>query len=160
TAGRLASSFVENRGQAHPSVRFYGGSTLGRVSLTERGVVFTLGGGLARVALDFVGADLGVRPVGRRPVASKVSVFRGAPGDWKTGVASYAEVCYPDLWPGVDLVLRSGEGSLLKYEFVVAPGADPQRIRLAYRQADWVELAATGEIEVHTAAGLLREKAP
>ena len=37
-----------------------------------------------------------------------------------------------------------GQGGKLKYEFHVAPGADPSRIRLAYAGADGLSLGAAG----------------
>src|SRR4051812_4348675 len=81
TLARFATSFVENRGQAHPSVLFYGGRPGRQVSLTKRGIVVALAAGDApgageRVAIEFVGADPGVRPVGRIRTAA-ANVFRG-----------------------------------------------------------------------------------
>ena len=59
---------------------------------------------------------------------------------------------YRDLWPGIDLVFH-GRGSRLKYEFHVAPGADPSRIRLAYDGARDVSLGHDGALELDTALG-------
>src|SRR5689334_13849478 len=64
TFERFASSFVENRGQAHPSVLFYGGGSGSQVSFTKRGIVIAARrqadgdsrpAAAARVALEFVG---------------------------------------------------------------------------------------------------------
>jgi hypothetical protein len=68
-------------------------------------------------------------------------------------------VLYRDLWPGIDLVLGAG-GGRLKYEFRVGPGADPSRVRVAWRGAREVRVAASGELEVETAAATLRDEAP
>ena len=54
--------------------------------------------------------------------------FKGKPKDWKTRVPSYEKIVYENLWPGIDLVY-SGTVNKLKYDFIVKPGADPQKIR-------------------------------
>ena len=65
---------------------------------------------------------------------------------------SYAKVLYRELWPGIDLVY-AGTGGQLKYTFLVQPGADPSRIRLAWRGAEAVSLNAAGQLEVSTPLG-------
>jgi hypothetical protein len=167
TLGRFESSFVENKGQAHASVLFYADAVGGQVSLLRRAVVFALHGhaetssvASERVALEFVGANPDVRPVGRHRTETAVTVFRGQPDQWTRDIGTYAEVCYPDLWSGIDLVVRTGEAGPLKYEFVVAPGADPRSIRLAYRSAGAPTITDAGDIELRTPAGVLSERAP
>ena len=61
-------------------------------------------------------------------------------------------MAYPDLWPGIDLVY-SGDTSLLKYTFMVQPGADPGQIRLAYDGASALTLNEGGQLEVSTPVG-------
>ena len=51
------------------------------------------------VKLDFVGARP-VRPVGRQPDGPVVSYFKGRPDQWQTGLRTYLQLLYPDLWPG------------------------------------------------------------
>jgi len=54
-------------------------------------------------------------------------------------------VRYPEPWPGVDVVV-SGTAGELESTFVVSPGADPGRIRLAYRGATAVQLEEDGSL--------------
>ena len=54
------------------------------------------------------------------------------PKKWRTNVANYAKVCYAQVYPGVDLVYYGNQGKL-EYDFVVAPGANPSRIRFKFR---------------------------
>jgi hypothetical protein len=84
------------------------------------------------VKIDFLGADPAVEPLGRDLTPAVVSYFKGPAEEWRTGLATYATVVYPDLWPGIDLVY-AGNPERLKYTFVVKPGADPDQIKLAYR---------------------------
>ena len=111
------------------------------------------------VKLDFVGANPNVRPQGESKTQAVFSYFKGQPSQWQAGVSSYAQLRYPDLWPGIDLVY-SGQANQLKYEFVVRPGADPAQIQLAYRGASAVNLTDEGELEVTTPLGGFRDAAP
>jgi hypothetical protein len=49
-------------------------------------------------------------------------------------------VRYVDLYPGVDLVYY-GRPHQLEYDFVLAPGADPDQIALTFDGARRVEIA-------------------
>ncbi len=79
------------------------------------------------------------------------------PDQWGTGCAIHGEVTLKDVWPGIDLRLDGQEG--LKYELIVAPGADPTNIRFRYEGQDALVLKS-GRIEVKTTAGTVIEEAP
>jgi hypothetical protein len=98
--------------------------------------------------LDFVGARK-TSPVGEGQTGTVVSYFKGKPEHWKTGLPTYSRLLYKDLWPGIDLIY-SGTLDRLKYELIVRPGADPSRIRLAYRGAERVEVKDDGRLFVTT----------
>jgi hypothetical protein len=108
--------------------------------------------------LALVGADPAAGPVAAEPIATSVSHFEGPKERWRTGLRTYGAMHYRDLWPGVDATFRVRNGRL-KYEFVVRPGADPSRIRLAYRGARHVSVLPDA-VEAETAAGTLRDGAP
>ena len=57
------------------------------------------------------------------------------PAKWRTNVPTYAKVRYENVYPGIDLVYY-GNQRQLEYDFVVAPGADPRAIRLAFQSRD------------------------
>jgi beta-propeller repeat-containing protein/thrombospondin type 3 repeat protein len=109
--------------------------------------------------LDFIGATPGVKPTAQDPTPAVISYFKGARGQWKTGLKTYTTLVYADLWPGIDLVY-SGTVNRLKYTFVVKPGADPRQIKLAYRGATAVRLTAAGELEVSTPVGGFHDEKP
>jgi len=111
------------------------------------------------VKLDFVGANQDVKPAGREETGAVMSYFSGRPEEWRSGVSTYSKILYLDLWPGIDLVY-SGTVNQLKYEFVVHPGADPSRIRLAYRGATSVQVDDSGRLEITTPAGSFRDDTP
>ena len=99
-----------------------------------------------------------VIPEGGAKTPAVISYFKGPAGTNQTGLATFREVTYRNLWPGIDLTY-SGTVNRLKYQFVVHPGADVTKIRLAYRGAD-VELNAAGQLEVSSPLGDFRDDKP
>ncbi len=86
------------------------------------------------------------------------SWFKGPAGTNQTGISTFSNVTYRNLWPGIDLTY-SGTVNRLKYQFVVHPGADLTQIRLAYRGAA-VVLNDAGQLEVSTPLGSFRDDKP
>ena len=111
------------------------------------------------VKLDFVGANPDSKPKALEETGAVISYFRGKPENWLTRVPTYSKIIYPDLWPGIDLVY-SGTFQQLKYEFIVHPGADPSRIRLAYRGASQVTMDEKGQLLVETPEGSFHDGSP
>jgi hypothetical protein len=74
------------------------------------------------------------------------------PAKWHTRIPTYSEVDYAGVYPGVDLVYRAA-GKNLEFDFQVAPGADPSRIRMAYAGASKMHLNAAGDLILDTNAG-------
>ena len=81
------------------------------------------------------------------------------PSRWRTNVPGYEGVRLRALWPGVDLEYH-GSGRDLEYDFHVAPGADPRRIRIRYDGIERLRVTERGELEVATRFGTVRETAP
>ncbi len=144
--------FVENRGQTDARVAYYVQGKDKSLYFTPEGITIALRGKEGRwaVRLEFVGADR-VCPVGEDVSPTVISYFRGPRTQWKTGLRTFRRIAYRDLWPGIDLVC-TGSLDRMKYEFRLAAGADPRRIRLAYRGAS-VALDAEGRLAVETPAG-------
>ncbi len=176
--GQMPLTFVPNQGQADERVAFTVQGSDKTLYFASDGVTFTLGDGrrptsdqrlpdyltnddatIQRwiVKLDFLDANP-VRPVGQEQTETVVSYFKGAPEQWRAGLPTYSRIVYSNLWEGIDLAY-SGTVNRLKYEFVVAPGADPSRIRLAYRGAT-VRLDEDGRLEVSTPVGGFHDDAP
>jgi hypothetical protein len=152
-------SFVANRGQTDARVRYYAAGPGYAFRFMPDKVVLSLGGRKRAVSLHLA-------PIGANPRA-RLEAGERAPGtvnylvgsDRQTGVPAYREVAYRELWPGIDMVFK-GEGGRLKYEFHMRPGADPSRIRLAYRGATRLRTGRRGNLLIGTAAGTLRDSRP
>ncbi len=77
---------------------------------------------------------------------------------WATRVSTYEEVCYSDLYPGIDLKVYTGSQAM-KYDFIVAPGADPALIAMRYEGVDGTRLQG-GNIVVKTSVADIVELKP
>ena len=103
----------------------------------------------------------------RKPVVSgleeqpgKANYFIGNdPAKWRTNVPTYSAVRYGEVYPGVDLVYH-GKQRQLEYDFVVAPGADPNRIELDFSGADKMEIDAQGDLVLHVGGSTIRQHKP
>jgi hypothetical protein len=158
TFGQLPLYFIENRGQLYDEVSYYVQGADRTLYFTETGITFSKivgpksdsgsGCGLERhvLKLDFAGAKR-KRPRGLDRQKARFSYFKGKQEDWNAGCPAFGSLVYEDLWTGIDL-RYSGTVNRLKYEFIVKPGADPSRIRLAYRGADTLEIKPSGALGV------------
>jgi Beta-propeller repeat/PASTA domain len=158
----LPLAFVRNDGQLDRRVRY--STQIGSMSvfLTGREAVVALDKGERGLALRlaFLGASPDATIAGADRSPGRANYFVGSdPARWQTNLPTYEEVVYRNLWPGIDMGVR-GRGGQLKYEFRLAPGADPTRIRLRYRGQRQLSLGPGGVLRVETALGLLRDSRP
>ncbi len=79
------------------------------------------------------------------------------PAGWGTGCAVYGEVWVKGVYPGIDLRIDGSKG--LKYDLVVAPGADPNSIRMRYDGQSELALR-DGALHVGLTTGNIVEEAP
>ena len=81
------------------------------------------------------------------------------PSRWQSGIAPAASITYKNVWPGIDLVFHGKNGNL-KYDLVIAPGADPSLIAFTFEGTDGIEISPEGELIVKTSVGDVKELAP
>lgn len=111
------------------------------------------------VHAEFAGARSGARPEGREILPTKVSYFKGPRAQWRTGLATYGRVVYPNLWPGIDLEWE-GTTAGVKYTYLVHPGADPALIRLIWHGVERAAVDTAGALDITTPLGHLRDDRP
>ncbi len=106
--------------------------------------------------MRLAGANSQPRVVGLDELSGRSNYFLGDdPRRWRTNVANYARVEYDEVYPGIDLVWH-GAQRRLEHDFIVAPGADPRRIKLSFAGAQTVRVDEHGELVLQTAAGEMR----
>ena len=166
--GQLPLSFVANQGQTDAQVNF-----------TARGSGYTLYLTPGEAVLDLQkpgkpgvvapGDALHMQLVGANPAPAVVGLDQQAattnyligndPGQWHTQLANYGKVQYQGVYPGIDLVYY-GNQRQLEYDFIVAPGANPNAIALSFQGAESMTLDSHGDLVLHTATGDVLEHAP
>src|SRR5207249_1170027 len=112
----------------------------------------------ATVHLKPVGADAAARILGDGELWGVVNYFRQG-SSTAISAPTYRAVRYAAIYPGVELVYYGGPRGL-EYDFVVAPGADPDRIGFGIDGAERVEVDGEGALVVHTTAGDVRQPRP
>ena len=74
-------------------------------------------------------------------------------------VHGYKQVTYHNVYPKIDWVLYTLNGSL-KYDFVVRPGGNPENIKLKVKWAEKVSLGEDGSYNATCSLGTISESAP
>lgn len=96
--------------------------------------------------------------MGRLPGASHYFIGN-EPGGWRTHVEHYRTVLYPQLYPGVDMLLHADTGEL-EFDFLLAPGASVGQIRLRLSGAGSTRLDADGNLVLHARSREILLRAP
>jgi Beta-propeller repeat len=167
-----ALSFEPNQGQTDAQVRFLSRGPGYGLFLTDTGAVFELhnavgggprsgpGGEESVFSLDLIGAQASPQIVGLDPLPGKSNYLMGNdPSQWQRNVANYGKVEYRGVYPGVDLIYYGNQGQL-EYDFVVAPGGNPQAIRLGFEGTEQLAIDAAGDLVVHLPGGNIVNHAP
>jgi len=152
-----ALRFEPNVGQTNRRAQFIARSSRYNIFLTTAGAVLAPRNSAEGVRIQFVDSSP-AKLEGTSPLPGVVNYFRGsAPG--LADIPTYARVVQHNIYAGIDAVFHGEEGQL-EYDFVVAPGADPARIILAFDGARSVRIDDRGEIELLTDAGTLTQRRP
>jgi len=166
--GKLPLSFEANQGQTDPRVKFLSRGNGYSLFLTPTEAVLVLKktardnnaqlGVLPSQAINdqhntsqssspatvlrmkLVGGNASAKIAGTGELPGKSNYLIGNdPKQWRTNLSNYTKVEYRDVYPGVDLVYY-GNQRQLEHDFVIAPGADPKAIRLAFQGAKKISL--------------------
>jgi hypothetical protein len=185
--GKLPLQFEANQGQTDARVKFVSRNSNYNLFLTSIEAVLTLNKpvvGSARKHGEFVprhtlknlgrpaeqqrdvlrikliGANANADVVGQDELPGKSNYFIGNdPAKWRTNISNYRKVQYRNLYEGVDLVYY-GDQHQLEYDFVVAPHADPAKIRLSFKGALRIQLDAEGNLILRTRGGSVSQRRP
>ena len=147
--GRI--SFEANAGQVDPSFQFVARGGAMSVFLAEGGAASLdlrdAGGASAGVikAMLVGGAAARAEAVAEEPLSGRINYLLGNdPSKWVRDVPTFGRIRYRSVYPGIDLVYYGSQGRL-EHDFIVAPGADPRRIRMRLAGVNTMEIDANGD---------------
>ena len=150
--------FEANRGQTDASVKFIARGPGYTMLLADREAVLNLRGGAVRMKLLGAGSPASARGLDQLRGVSNYLIGNDA-SKWRTEIPAYARVAFDGVYPGIDLVYY-GSQRKLEYDFVVAPGADPGRIRLEFEGARKLSVNSSGDLVIDGPEGEIRQHAP
>src|SRR5581483_6252614 len=154
----LPIAFEVNRGQADPEFGFVSRDQGYAVSLSASHMQWA--SGHSRVSGFLEGARVSAPSESEDRLPGVVNYLHGQnPAGWLLDIPTFGRVHYRDIYPGVDLVYYGKEGRL-EYDFVLAPGAHPEQIRMRYAGARAIRLSRGGDLLLETAAGTIQQQRP
>jgi hypothetical protein len=150
--------FEENRGQADARVRYFGRAKGQQVFLTEHGIELLPSAG-PPVRMTFTGAAKPIwTPLG--DATESISYFIGNDrAKWVNGAPVFDRVAWRAAYPGIDIIVY-GRGDQLEYDLVLAPGADPRRVRLTLDGATRIRTDSSGAILIDSGAAVIKQRSP
>src|SRR5262245_61049018 len=175
--GKLPMRFEANEGQTDARVKFIARGAGYSVFLTGAEAVMRLHkreGESGRTAEETVetpveSAALRVSLAGSNPsghvsgigrLSATSNYFIGNdPAAWRRGVSNYSKVKYQSVYPGIDLVWY-GNQRLLEHDFMIAPGAEPSRIKLSFSGTDKMSIESEGALVLRVGGEDLRMLKP
>ena len=141
--GNLPLVFEPNFGQVDGQVRFLTRSEGMTVFFTSDEAVMVLRRSTeeaAVVRMKLAGGRRSGEAVGLDKLPGISNYFIGNdPAKWRTDIPNYARIRYKSVYPGIDFVCY-GKDRQLEYDLMVAPGADPNQIELAWEGVDRMRL--------------------
>ena len=138
------------------------GSRISRAAATRRDDAKKDGAGesaVVRITLRDAASSPQVEGIDR--MVAKSNYFIGNdPKKWHTDVPNYAKVELENVYRGIDLIYHGSAQAQLEYDFRLAPGANPNAIRLGFGAGNKLALDAKGDLIVSIGESKLVEHAP
>ncbi|HEU4768751.1 MAG TPA: SBBP repeat-containing protein [Pyrinomonadaceae bacterium] len=144
-------SFEVNQGQAEPQTRFLVRGHQFVASLSAAQAAVSMGN--ESLSLQFVGASRKAQAVGEQLLNEKTNYLIGNnPKEFRTNIPHYARARFNRVYSGVDVVY-SGDQGRLKYDIIVAPGVDPNVIKIKYAGIKTLRTDLDGNLLLNMASG-------
>ena len=109
--------------------------------------------------VDFVGADKNAFVNAEKSLAGVTNYFIGTDAArWAGGCRSFQAITVSNIYPNIDLRYYTDRG-ILKYDLIVHPGGDPNRIELSYEGVDKLSIKNKA-LSIETSLGEFKEGIP
>lgn len=178
------AEFIENKGQWDKQVKFMSGAGNGAFFLQDKGftVVQNDPGDLQKISnerhegnqslrtqqalhshaynVQFLGAGAATEIIPDKALPSVNNYFIGNDkSKWASDCKIYGGVTYKNVYPNIDVRFYSDAGTRLKYDFIIHPGGDINKIALKYKGADGLQIK-NKELIIKTSLGENKELYP
>ena len=167
--------FVPNKGQFHENVLYRADLPSGALFLERDGMTFSFYDGEVfheihhgekidklhchSYSVKFKGANLKSSTKLSQLNEGLLSFYLGSDASkWATGLKGGSEVFYKELYEGIDFKIYTKNGSL-KYDFIVHPGADPNKIKMTYQGLDGISKRGD-DLLLFTSLGTIADSKP
>lgn len=180
--GQTGASFIQNRGQ-WPAVVSHRAELNGATVWLERGAILVdrydnaavdalihahthpdgpfpeknIRHHVLRLRFNGTNKDGVTENIGVRPGAYNF-LLGNDPTHWGTNCHAFSAILQQDIYDGIDLRIRAGANGV-KYDVIVAPGADPAAIVFSYEGADHISFDPR-IIVIRTSLGEITESIP
>jgi hypothetical protein len=114
---------------------------------------------VSRVDMTWVGANANAKVITKNTATSTDNFYNTTKSDGVTGVRSFGDLQYEGIYQGIDLHYYYKDGSL-KYDFIVAPGANYKNIQIKIEGSTSIRQNGDGTISIATPNGILTEGMP
>ncbi|MGA3026770.1 MAG: choice-of-anchor D domain-containing protein [Bryobacteraceae bacterium] len=152
-------SFEPNVGQSGAQGKFIAHGAGYSVQLEPSSARISFGAGAAAsrtVTIDLVNASHNAGIAGETLLPGTANYFPSSdPKTWHANIPTYSKVRSTAVYPGVDVAFY-GNASRLEYDFLLQPGADARRIRMALGGAEQVRANESGDLVMQLANGDVR----
>ncbi len=109
--------------------------------------------------IEFENANPSPKIISQQEHQTKFNYFLGSDqSKWAENARGFSELTYKEIYPNINLHLYLQEENL-KYDFIVAAGADASKITMNYKYADKVTLES-GHLHIQTSINKVIEQAP
>lgn len=161
---KLPLAFEQNRGQAPPSIDYLARGQGYGVFLSRGNAHISLlrgeSAGAAGIDLRLIGARPDPLKNESKPLPGKVNYFMGNdPARWRVDIPTFERIEYRGVYRGIDLAYYGNQGRL-EYDFIVAPGARLNAVRMAVEGASKLSIASDGALVIETGGGRVEFRKP
>lgn len=158
----LPMTFEPNNGQTRGDVKFTSRGGGFDLSLTNRGgsiIQLKSGDKTAILRMNFVNSKTASAVRGEDSTGGISNYYNTDSQNAVTNVPHFQRVRFTDIYKGVD-ALFYGDAGTFEYDFIVAPGANPNQIKLDFDGADAISIDKNGDLLIKVNSQTIVQKKP
>lgn len=159
-----ALSFEANQGQAPAKTRFLVRKHQFAIGLSATHASMSMRNAQCQcsknINLHFLGSNPEAQAIGDQLLDEKTNYLLGNdPQNFHTNIPHYARARFEQVYPGIDVVYY-GDGGRLKYDIVVAPGTNPDVIKIRFDGVEKTKLDRDGTLLLNMPGGRIVQPKP